>query len=92
MVYGVVKWNGTANNRSEGEFMNADTITAKYDKLDNDYHRLKIADFLELTGWSRTTLWRRLKEGKTPKPLMEDGRLLGFTTGAYKEWLKSMQA
>lgn len=61
-------------------------------KIENDYQRLKIAEFLELTGWSRTTLWRRLKAGKTPRPLMENGRLLGFTAGAYREWLKAMQA
>ena len=30
---------------------------------------------LKLTGWSRTTLWRRVNEGKFPKPVMDTKRM-----------------
>ena len=57
----------------------------------SDFSVIKLKDFLKLTGWGRTTLWRRLKEGKTPKMLMEDGVCRGCTYKAYKEWINSLQ-
>ena len=30
---------------------------------------------LKLTGWSRTTLWRRVNGGKFPKPVMDTKRM-----------------
>lgn len=53
---------------------------------------LKQKDIRELSGWSRSTFHRRLKTGQAPKMLMDGDRCIGCTLGAYREWLKSMQA
>jgi predicted DNA-binding transcriptional regulator AlpA len=36
---------------------------------------ITIEELQELTGWSRTTIWRRRNEGKIPEPHMNGGRL-----------------
>ena len=45
------------------------------------------ADFAELTGMSRTTLWRLLNSGDLPEVVKINGRILGFRESAYLAWL-----
>ena len=46
------------------------------------------AEFAELTGMSRTTLWRLLNNGDLPEVVKINGRILGFRESAYMSWLE----
>ena len=46
------------------------------------------AEFAELTGMSRTTLWRLLNSGDLPEAVKIKGRILGFRESAYLAWLE----
>ena len=44
---------------------------------------LRLPDVLEATGWSRSTLYDKIKDGKFSKPIKldEDGRAVGWPEG-----------
>ncbi|MCH2681304.1 AlpA family phage regulatory protein [Leclercia adecarboxylata] len=42
---------------------------------------------LELLDCSRTTLYRWVKSGYFPKPLMRSGKTLGWPASLYENWL-----
>jgi len=39
----------------------------------------------------RRTLWAWVKDGKFPQPLKHEGRTLGWTLEAYKNWLSCLE-
>lgn len=45
------------------------------------------AEFAELTGLSRTSIWRLIKNGNLPGVVILNGRILGFRESAYQAWL-----
>jgi predicted DNA-binding transcriptional regulator AlpA len=45
------------------------TITEQLDEV----RRLRVRDVCALTGWSRPTLYRRIREGKFPAPERDEG-------------------
>jgi len=45
-------------------------------------------EFAELTGMSRTTLWRLLNSGDLPEVVKIKNRILGFRESAYLAWLE----
>ncbi len=48
-------------------------------------------EMTRLTGWSGTTLWRKVRANEFPEPikLSESGRLIGWRESVYAEWLDS---
>ncbi len=50
---------------------------------------LSRAEFRELTGLSRTSEWRLAKDGKTPSPVIIDGRIIGYRKSSYLLWLEA---
>jgi prophage regulatory protein len=50
------------------------------------------AEFRELTGLSRTKVWRMEQENATPPPVTIDGRTLGYRLSDYTAWLESRTA
>ena len=45
------------------------------------------AEFAELTGMSRTSIWRLINSGDAPEVVKINGRILGFRESAYIAWL-----
>ncbi|MYK69064.1 MAG: AlpA family transcriptional regulator [Gammaproteobacteria bacterium] len=43
-------------------------------------------------GLSRTTLWRRVRDGQFPKPLRQGPNAVGWRASAIDEWLDSREA
>ncbi|MDU4843030.1 MULTISPECIES: helix-turn-helix transcriptional regulator [Leclercia] len=48
---------------------------------------IRINAMLELLDCSRTTLYRWVKSGYFPKPLMRSGKTLGWPASLYENWL-----
>ncbi len=49
-------------------------------------------EFRELTGLSRTSEWRLAKDGKTPSPVIIEGRIIGYRKSSYQTWLEDHTA
>lgn len=45
------------------------------------------SEFAELTGLSRTSVWRLINSGNAPKVVEINGRIIGFRESAYLQWL-----
>lgn len=53
---------------------------------------LRIPEVVEITGLSRTTIWRRVKSGDFPAPVRLGSlgtRSVGWRESAIREWLES---
>ena len=51
---------------------------------------LRVADVLAMTGLSRTTLWRRIKSGDFPPPILLGGpgsRAVGWRRAEVQAWI-----
>ena len=46
-------------------------------------------EFGELTGLSRTTIWRLLNSGDLPIAIKINGRVIGFRESDYLSWLEN---
>ncbi|MEB5708460.1 AlpA family phage regulatory protein [Pantoea anthophila] len=44
---------------------------------------------MELLDCSRTTLYRWVKQGVFPQPIMREGRTIGWKLADYEAWQKS---
>lgn len=52
---------------------------------------IKYSEMELLTGLNRRSLWRKwAKEKSFPKPLMQNGRAVGWTEQQFNEWLASL--
>ena len=51
----------------------------------------RIADVLHMTALSRATLYRRIAEGRFPKPVHLGGRACGWTPTALQAWIDDPQ-
>ncbi|MEE9690581.1 AlpA family phage regulatory protein [Enterobacter sp. HK169] len=49
---------------------------------------IRINKMLQLLDCSRTTLYRWVKAGIFPQPIIRGGRTLGWPEQVYQEWLK----
>ena len=45
------------------------------------------AEFAELTGMSRTSIWRLLNSGDAPKVVKIQNRILGVRESDFQRWL-----
>lgn len=58
---------------------------------DEDLRLLRIEDVLELTTYSRATLYRRIKAGTFPAPIEDEGTRL-WCNGEIREWKRAKLA
>ena len=55
---------------------------------------LRMREVIEMTGLSRTTIWRRIKNGQFPKPIRLGGegtRCVGFLDEEIYFWIDTRQ-
>ena len=52
---------------------------------------LRLPAVLELTGLSRTTIWRMVKRGEFPQPVALGARARGWRASEVQEWMNSRQ-
>ncbi len=50
---------------------------------------LRIKTVLERTGLSRSTLYRRIQEGRFPKQIAISARCAGWRESSVSEWLRN---
>ncbi|WP_325955083.1 helix-turn-helix transcriptional regulator [Pantoea anthophila] len=50
---------------------------------------IRISKMMELLDCSRTTLYRWVKQGVFPQPIMREGRTIGWKLADYEAWQKS---
>lgn len=53
---------------------------------------LSRAEVERQTTFSRTTIWRRIKEGTFPKPCLRDGRKRGWAERDIEAWKAEREA
>ena len=54
---------------------------------------IRLPTVILLTGLSRSTIWRRCKDGTFPQPLKLPGtRAVGWKAGRIRAWLSSIDA
>ncbi|MCE9985262.1 MULTISPECIES: helix-turn-helix transcriptional regulator [Enterobacteriaceae] len=66
---------------------NKPTMSDKVIALHQPQRLIRISAMLELLGCSRTTLYRWVKSGNFPQPLMRGGKTLGWPASLYEGWL-----
>ena len=54
-----------------------------------DDARLRRSAVLAMTGYSRTTLWRRIRAGQFPGPI-DDGGIQFWTVGVVRQHLREV--
>ena len=54
-----------------------------------DHQMLRPPEVMARTGLSRTTIWRRVKAGNFPAPLVLGENSIGWTAQSIEDWLKS---
>ena len=50
---------------------------------------LRAPEVMARTGLSRVTIWRRVKAGKFPAPLVLGENSIGWTAQSIEDWLKN---
>lgn len=52
---------------------------------------VRVPEVLRITGMSRTTLWRRCRDGGFPQPVRLPGSaIIGWRAGDVRRWLASL--
>ena len=51
---------------------------------------IRIKELEEITGLSRTTIWRLEKNGKFPKKVKISSRLIGWRSSDIENWIKNI--
>ncbi len=51
---------------------------------------IRTKEMVKLTGWSRTTIWRKVRSGDFPAPLALGPNSNGWTDKLYASWLASL--
>ncbi|HWK71989.1 MAG TPA: AlpA family phage regulatory protein [Burkholderiaceae bacterium] len=51
----------------------------------------RLADVLRITALSRATIYRRIAEGRFPRPVHLGGRACGWTPAALQGWISNPQ-
>lgn len=51
---------------------------------------LRTKEIVKLTGWSRTTIWRKVRSGEFPAPLALGPNSNGWPEELYSSWLASL--
>ena len=60
--------------------------------MTNDY-LLTLSDVLDITQWSKATLYRRMRAGRFPKPLPTgETRALRFRNSDVQQWIEDPEA
>lgn len=68
------------------------TISDRVVLLRQPQQLIRINKMLHLLDCSRTTLYRWVKAGIFPQPIIRGGRTLGWPEQAYDDWLKEQQS
>jgi prophage regulatory protein len=66
---------------------NKSTMSDRVIALHQPQRLIRINAMLELLDCSRTTLYRWVKSGSFPQPLMRSGKTLGWPANLYESWL-----
>lgn len=53
---------------------------------------LKLPEVLEVTGLSKSTLYRLIKSGDFPKPVRLTSQRVGWLASQVQAWMESLQA
>lgn len=53
---------------------------------------LRSVEVCKVIGLSRTTLWRRVRDGQFPKPIRLSANAVGWRSSVIDEWLSSREA
>lgn len=53
---------------------------------------LRLPVVLEMTGLSRTTIWRQVKAGTFPGPIKLGARAVGWLRSEVEDWIQSQPA
>ena len=56
----------------------------------DDARVLRLPKVLELTGLSRTTVWRMVKDQKFPAPVQLGARARGWRESEIQKWLRDL--
>jgi prophage regulatory protein len=62
----------------------------RLDELGIDYY-VRIKDVVQITGLSRTSVYRMLKAGNFPKPYNLSERCVAWRISALKEWISERE-
>ena len=57
--------------------------------MDESRRILRLPKVLEITGLSRTTVWRQIQAGTFPRPLKLGPRAVGWPASDIDEWLRN---
>ena len=60
--------------------------------MDPSRRILRLPEVLEMTGLSRTTVWRLERKGEFPRRVQLGPRAVGWQSSAVEEWLASRPA
>ena len=52
---------------------------------------LRLRSVVDLVGLSRSTIYKRVSEGKFPKPLSLGGHAVGWRESEVQEWLATLK-
>ncbi|EOU7114866.1 MULTISPECIES: helix-turn-helix transcriptional regulator [Enterobacteriaceae] len=67
---------------------NKPTMSDKVVALHQPQRLIRIDTMLQLLDCSRTTLYRWVKAGIFPQPIMHEGRTVGWPANTYQCWLE----
>lgn len=56
----------------------------------NPVRFLRLPEVLARTGWSRSTLYRRISEGKFPAPSKDGPRISSWPDVAVRDWQRTV--
>lgn len=56
-----------------------------------NYHILRFPEAIELTGLSRSTIYKKIADGTFPKPMKLSTRAVGFSSSELNDWINSLQ-
>lgn len=62
----------------------------------NDNHQrrdrlIRMPELVERTGFSRTTIYRRVKDGTLPRPLLVGSSAIAWRESQIDEWISNLQ-
>ena len=57
--------------------------------MDESRRILRLPKVLEMTGLSRTSVWRQVKAGTFPKPVKLGPRAVGWLASKIDKWLRN---
>ncbi|WP_102397585.1 helix-turn-helix transcriptional regulator [Vibrio cyclitrophicus] len=50
---------------------------------------ITIKEMMELIGKKRSTIYKMVKDGRLPRPVVVNNRTQGWTLSSYEKWIES---